>query len=99
MTLRLSGDIIFLSYRTSRYNQVACEKGVMWLEQIVPKYSVGKRTYSVDEIRSIQNIGRRKAYELCNSGEFKIVRIGRTIRISKLSFDEWLDNITDNGGI
>ena len=68
----------------------------MWLEQIVPKYSVGKRTYSVDEIL---NIGRRKAYELCNSGECKIVRIGRTIRISKLSFDEWLDNITDNGGI
>ena len=66
----------------------------MWLEQIVPKYSVGKRTYSVDEIRSILNIGRRKAYEL-----FKIVRIGRTIRISKRSFDEWLDNITDNGGI
>ena len=99
MTLRLSGDIIFLSYRTSRYNRVACEKGVMWLEQIVPKRSVGKRTYSVDEIRSILNIGRRKAYELCNSGEFKIVRIGRTIRISKLSFDEWLDNITDNGGI
>lgn len=73
------------------------------MEQIVPKYSVGKRTYSVDEIRTIlnigRNIGRRKAYELCNSGEFKIVRIGRTIRISKLSFDEWLDNITDNGGI
>lgn len=60
---------------------------------------IGKRTYSVDEIRSILNIGRRKAYELCDSGEFKIVRIGRTIRISKLSFDEWLDNITDNGGI
>ena len=99
MTLCLSSDIIFLSYRTSRYNQVACEEGVMWLEQIVPKYSVGKRTYSVHEILSILNIGRRKAYELCNSGEFKIVRMGRTIRISKLSFDEWLDNITDNGGI
>ena len=69
------------------------------MEQIVPKYSVGKRTYSVDEIRTILNIGRRKAYELCNSGEFKIVRIGRTIRISKLSFDKWLENITDNGGI
>ena len=43
--------------------------------------------------------GELWTYELCNSGEFKIVRIGRTIRISKLSFDEWLDNITDNGGI
>lgn len=69
------------------------------MEQIVPKYSVGKRTYSVDEVRSMLNIGRRKAYELCNSGAFKVVRVGRTIRISKLSFDEWLDNIEHNGGI
>ena len=61
------------------------------MEQIVPKNSVGKRTYSVDEIRSILHIGRRQAYELCTSGVFKIVRIGRVIRISKLSFDEWLD--------
>ena len=61
------------------------------MEQIVPKTSLGKRTYSVDEVRSILNISRRKAYELCNSGSFKIVRIGRVIRISKSSFDEWLD--------
>lgn len=68
------------------------------MEQIVSKSSVGKRTYSVDEIRSILNIGRRKAYELCNSDCFKIVRVGRIIRISKLSFDEWLDNTEHNGG-
>ena len=37
------------------------------------------------------NIGRRKAYDLCNSGLFKTVHVGRHIRISKLSFDEWLD--------
>lgn len=68
------------------------------MEQIVSKPSIGKRTYSVDEIRSILNIGRRKAYELCNSGCFIIVRVGRIIRISKLSFDEWLDNTEHNGG-
>ena len=68
------------------------------MEQIVPKSTVGKRTYSVDKVRSILNIGRRKAYELCNSGCFKIVRVGRVIRVSKLSFDEWLDNIEQNGG-
>ncbi len=69
------------------------------MEQIVPKTSVGKRTYSVDEIRDILNIGRRKAYELCNSGCFKIVRVGRSIRVSKTSFDEWLDTDEHNGGI
>lgn len=68
------------------------------MEQIVSKSSVGKRTYSVDEIRGILNIGRRKAYELCNSGYFKVVRVGRIIRVSKLSFDEWLDNSEYNGG-
>lgn len=50
-----------------------------------------KRTYSVAEIQSILEISRRKAYELCNSNSFKVVRIGKTIRISKLAFDKWLD--------
>ena len=68
------------------------------MEQIVPKSTVGKRTYSVDEVRSILNIGRRKAYELCNSGCFKIVRAGRVIRVSQSSFDEWLDNTEQNRG-
>lgn len=68
------------------------------MEQCMMNNSVGKRTYSVDEIRYILNIGRRKAYELCHSDSFKIVRVGRTIRISKLSFDKWLDNIEQNGG-
>ena len=52
-----------------------------------------KRSYSVAEIMTILNIGRSKAYELCRSGEFHIVRIGKTIRVSKVSFDLWLDNI------
>lgn len=69
------------------------------MERIAPKNAVGKRTYSVDEIRDILNISRRKAYELCGSGCFKMVRIGRTIRVSKTSFDEWLDSIEHNGGI
>lgn len=54
--------------------------------------TVQKRTYSVEEVRKILDISRRKAYELCNSDEFKVVRIGKTLRISKASFDSWLDN-------
>ena len=69
------------------------------MEQIVPVTTYGKRTYSVDEVQNMLGICRRKAYELCNSGLFRIVRIGRTIRVSKNSFDEWLDNIENNGGI
>ena len=60
-------------------------------EHAVPSAATETRTYSVEEVRAILNIGRRKAYDLCNSGLFKTVHVGRHIRISKLSFDEWLD--------
>lgn len=51
-----------------------------------------KRTYTVDEIQDILNISRATAYELVKTDNFKVIRVGRTIRISKKSFDEWLDN-------
>lgn len=50
-----------------------------------------KRTYSVYEIQDILGISLPTAYVLVKKGEFKSVRIGRTIRISKKSFDDWLD--------
>ncbi len=51
-----------------------------------------RRTYLVEEIADILGIGRSSAYELVRQGHFKIVRIGTAIRISKKSFDEWLDS-------
>lgn len=60
--------------------------------------AIGKRTYSVDEIRAILGISRRKAHELCNSNAFKVIRIGRALRISKASFDFWLDHDEHIGG-
>ena len=53
-----------------------------------------KRTYTVDEIQDILGIGRNSAYTLAKSGAFRSVRIGGNIRISKKSFDEWLDSQT-----
>ena len=52
-----------------------------------------KKTYSVHEIAQILQISRSKAYELCHQPDFKVVRLGRTIRISKASFDDWLNNL------
>lgn len=49
------------------------------------------RTYKVEDIAEILNIGRTSAYSLVKEGHFKTVRIGTAIRISKKSFDEWLD--------
>lgn len=54
----------------------------------------GKRTYTVEEIAKILGIGRTAAYNLVHSGVFKMVRIGSSIRVSKVSFDDWLDKQT-----
>ena len=54
---------------------------------------VEKRVYTVEEISSILNIGRTSAYLLVKEDHFKIVRIGNAIRISRKSFDEWLDRL------
>ena len=52
-----------------------------------------RRIYTVDDIVQILGIGRTSAYILVKEGHFKIVRIGNAIRISKRSFDEWLDSL------
>ncbi len=51
----------------------------------------GKRTYTVDEIQDILGISRTTAYNLVKTKAFHSVRVGGHIRISKKSFDEWLD--------
>ena len=50
-----------------------------------------KRTYTVDEIQDILGISRSSAYNFVKQGLFRPVRVGGSIRISKKSFDEWLD--------
>ncbi len=49
------------------------------------------RTYTVDDIAAILGIGRTTAYKLAKSGAFKIIRIGNVIRISRQSFEEWIE--------
>ena len=51
-----------------------------------------KRTYSVQEIADILQISRSMAYNLCAQSLFKTVRVGKYVRVSKPSFDEWLDS-------
>lgn len=52
-----------------------------------------KRTYTVDEIQDLLGISRTTAYNLVKAKEFHSVRVGGHIRISKKSFDEWLDKM------
>ncbi|MES9691087.1 helix-turn-helix domain-containing protein [Bacillus toyonensis] len=45
----------------------------------------------VIHIQEILGIGRRQAYELVNSNEFHIVRVGKRIKILKKVFIGWLE--------
>lgn len=50
-----------------------------------------KRIYTVNEIQDILGISRSSAYDLVKQNVFRSVRIGGSIRVSKKSFDNWLD--------
>ena len=54
--------------------------------------TVAKRTYTVAEVIDILDVNRKFFFEQCNSGSFKIVHIGRSIRVSKETFDAWLNS-------
>ncbi|SCJ82971.1 DNA binding domain%2C excisionase family [uncultured Oscillibacter sp.] len=51
------------------------------------------RTYTVNEIARILGVSQARAYRLVQEGLFKSVRIGNAIRISKRSFDHWLESL------
>ena len=50
-----------------------------------------KRCYTVKELQEILGISRPTVYELLKKKEFCWIQIGTKYRISKISFDEWLD--------
>lgn len=50
-----------------------------------------KRCYTVENIQSMLGISRGTVYKLLEQKKFRWFRIGSAYRISKKSFDEWLD--------
>ncbi len=50
-----------------------------------------KRCYTVKELQEILGVSRPTIYELLKMNVFSWVKIGSAYRISKKSFDEWLD--------
>lgn len=54
-----------------------------------------KRCYTVKELQEIPGISRPTVYELLKKNEFRWIQIGTKYRISKKSFDEWLDKKMD----
>ena len=50
-----------------------------------------KLVYTVEEIARMLAISLRSAYNLCNNTtEFRVLRVGGSIRVPKDSFDAWL---------
>lgn len=56
---------------------------------------IKKETYTVKEISGILEISTKSAYSLVNEHFFSFVKVGRIIRISKKSFDNWLNDDAD----
>ena len=55
-----------------------------------------KRCYTVKELQEILGISRQTVYELLKRNEFRWIQVGTKYRISKKSFDEWLDKMMEN---
>ena len=55
-----------------------------------------KRCYTVQEIQDILNISRPSVYKLLKRGEFHSVFVAGRHRISKASFDAWLNGYEES---
>ncbi|OMC99130.1 helix-turn-helix domain-containing protein [Paenibacillus sp. FSL R5-0636] len=49
----------------------------------------------VVDIQNYLGIGKKQAYELCNSGQFHVVRVGRLIKVSREVFVKWMNGTGD----
>lgn len=58
----------------------------------IPMMEYEKRVYTPDEIQDILGVSRTTIYQLIKSKVFHSVRVGGQYRISKKSFDDWLEN-------
>ena len=55
-----------------------------------------QRCYTVKDLQKILGLSRPVVYELLKRNEFRWIMIGGKYRISKKSFDEWLDGTADS---
>ena len=51
-----------------------------------------KRCYTVKDLQDILGVSRPYVYDLLKKNEFRWILVGGKYRISKKSFDAWLDD-------
>lgn len=49
------------------------------------------QSYTIDDIQKILGISKNPAYNLVKENNFEFIKLGKVIRISKKSFDQWLN--------
>ena len=48
---------------------------------------------TIKEVQQFLKIGRNSAYDLINRKEFRVLRVGKSIRINRADFLRWFDGI------
>jgi excisionase family DNA binding protein len=56
-----------------------------------------KPMLDVSDIQEYLGLGKTKTYEMIGNGEIKSVRVGRSIKIPRKNFIEYLKNLEDSG--
>lgn len=64
---------------------------VMIMDAGAPDTLPEKRCYTVEDLQAILGISRPSVYNLIGQNLFRRVKVGGKYRISKKSFDTWLD--------
>lgn len=57
-----------------------------------PTKKADKVVYTVSEVAAMLSVHPNTVYKMVKKGAFSSRKIGTDIRISKTSFDNWLDN-------
>lgn len=65
---------------------------VIVMDADAPEALPEKRCYTVEELQAILGVSRPSVYNLISQNLFRCVKVGGKYRISKKSFDEWLDH-------
>ena len=55
-----------------------------------------KRCYTVKDLQDILGVSRPSVYDLLKKNEFRWILVGGKYRISKKSFDIWLDDESED---
>lgn len=55
-----------------------------------------KRCYTVKDLQDILGVSRPSVYDLLKKNKFRWILVGGKYRISKKSFDAWLDDESED---